>query len=454
MTTTRATVRPVRRSRPRSGTPWLTPSRSVLGLGGSAAVGARRRRAPIRLSTAPTSEDQQRGEQGGQQRGVEDAAADHAEQRVGDRPQQRSRRSEAGHQPAPRVGERAGGQQHRDPAGGQQPPDDDDLPAVPPELVAHLLDPLGVLAAGHPAHRRRPAEPADREGDQVAGQRGDGGDEHDQRQREVVGGRRERGGRADDRAGRHHRDDRAEQHQAEQQRVAERRTPSVQAAASRSVLMPAAAGEGRTTAAPGSVTTTGCQPAGGDLGGEGAAAGRPAAAASGRRSGERQRRHAGDGERAPVHGDGDPRADQRDRLGGARPGRGARGRGWGPSPRRAAARRRRPARPSTRHAVEQAGVAADVDGACRRPRAGSPSDSVAGPWVEPRAPAVAAVLGADGGDPQLAVGDRLAGATARRRAGSRGRAARRRRRAGTTIAHVGAERCAATAGAGGRRAGG
>ena len=70
-------------------------------------------------------------------------------------------------QPPPRVSQCAGGQQHRDAARGQQPAHDDDLPAVPPELLADLLDALGVLAAGHPADRRRPAEPADREGDQV-----------------------------------------------------------------------------------------------------------------------------------------------------------------------------------------------------------------------------------------------------------------------------------------------
>ena len=73
---------------------------------------------------ADTTRDQQHqhgGDQGGAAPGrVEQAAADHAEHRVGDAHSRQAARG-GGQQPAPRVVERARGEQHRDPPGGQQP---------------------------------------------------------------------------------------------------------------------------------------------------------------------------------------------------------------------------------------------------------------------------------------------------------------------------------------------
>ena len=103
------------------------------------------------------------------------------------------------------------------------------------------------------------------------------------------------------------------------------------------------------------------------------------------------------------------------------------------------------------HAVEQPGVAAGVDGGAAALE--QEAQRLRGrPVGRARAPAVPAVLGADGGDPQPAVGDRLAGGQLvdpREAAAAQpctGAAGHDDPRAG--------RRCAATAGAGGRRAGG
>ena len=251
----------------------------------------------------------------------------HAEQRVGDRPDQ-ARRGRGGHQPPPRVGQRAGREQHRDPPGGQQPADDDDLPAVPPELPAHLVDPVGVLPAGHPAHRGRATEAADREGDQVAGERAGRGDQHDERQRELVGAswRRPRRRRRPPRWAPPGRSSRA----------APRRTsPGSRAGGRRSSPPRGRSGRGhrrgRATRQPGL--------------GHHDPVSRPseATAAANARGGStssramRERRGAGQvpapaSERAPVHRDGDPRPHQRDGLRGAERVEVARARASGPSP--------------------------------------------------------------------------------------------------------------------------
>ena len=209
---------------------------------------------------------------------------------------------------------------------------------------------------------------------------------------------------AHDRAGRHHRDDRAEQHEAEQQRVAE--AGPVGPGRGEQVGAHAAAAA-RSTGGPGSVTTTRVSSPRAATSAAKECGGSTSSRRIRRRSGDGHRRQAGDGERAPVHGDGDPRADQRDRVGGGHRVEVTRAEVGAPAPDRQQRDVDR-ALGQHRHAVEQAGVAAGVDGAAAALE--QVAERLGGrPVGEPRAPAVAAVLGADGGDPQVAVGDRLAG---------------------------------------------
>ena len=184
--------------------------------------------------------------------------------------------------------------------GGQQPADDDDLPAVPPELLAHLVDPLGVLAAGDPAHGRRTTEAADGEGDQVAGEGRDRRDEHDQLSERLSVVVADGGARTHDApvapTG-------TIVPAAPARRSGDSRGPSRQPVGQ----PPARPDHGRTTVSTGlRRRTAGVEPAGGHLGGEGVG-GRPAGGACDCATAD----GAGPCPRPafPMHGDSGPRAD-------------------------------------------------------------------------------------------------------------------------------------------------
>ncbi len=186
--------------------------------------------------------------------------------------------------------------------------------------------------------RQPAARAARRERDEVARQRGPGGQQDHRRQPEAAGRHGDRGGRADHRARRHHGHDRAQQHAHAERRVAdrggigpvERRAGSLRPVDRRR--------EAHRSARLGDGDVRARRPRG-DRRGENPRRMHQQAAHAGARSAG-HRGEPGDRERPPVHRHDDPRPQPVDGDAPRGRGRGGRARASAPSPTPAAARRR------------------------------------------------------------------------------------------------------------------